>query len=187
MKVRWLEALLVGCLLGFTTHLANAQEVVHALTGTVTALDPSAGTITVKTNDDSGGTFVYQRKMNASLDKTVRQGTIEPSQFKTTGDHVIVYYYGDGIRRNVVALRDLGKSPLNVSSGTVTARDRHAFTIKTPDGKTQTYELSRDATVDTPEGVVNGWHFDADKGSTLTVRYTVSGGNRTAEFVSALD
>ena len=190
MKSAWLKGVVLLASICLSCSMLHAQEVVHALTGVLTSIDPGSSTITVKTNDGSEGVFLYKKKLNTSLefDKSVRSAAKEPSAFKKTGDHVIVYFFGDGSRRTVVALKDLGTVPLDVSSGTIVdARDRHSLAIKTQKGAREIYKIADHATVDTSQGIVSGDKFDPDtkKGFNVTVRYATAGGTKVARFISA--
>src|SRR5215469_12997751 len=95
---------------GFT---ASAQEVIHALTGTVKSIDPAERSITVL--QDNGTTVVYQaradKKTPASFDKRVAAGSTAADQFKKEGQYAIVFYYGNDDNRTVVALKPLGAGP----------------------------------------------------------------------------
>ncbi len=59
--------LIVGCF-SLATLSATAQEVVHALCGTVRSIDSSAKTITVSTDDGSEGLFRDFPRSNAKQD-----------------------------------------------------------------------------------------------------------------------
>src|ERR1700740_715819 len=99
------------CLVGLVSlaaFTANAQEVVHALAGTVTSISPTERTITIKTDDGSEGLFHDLMKSNVSyeFDRNVRADSIPASAFTKKGAHVIVYYFGDGDVRTAVALQE---------------------------------------------------------------------------------
>ena len=119
------------------------------------------------------------------FDKSVQAETTEPGTYNKVGDWVVVYYIGDGDERTVVALKDLGKAPLAVSSGRVVKTHNHSLIIKNQIGETETYQIAKDATVETSDGVVSGLKFDLDKGTQVTVRYEQASGNKIAQFVRA--
>jgi glycerate kinase len=100
---------LVGCCL-LTTFSATAQEVVHALCGTVRSINSTAKTITVATDDGSEGLFQDFTKSNVSLDfdKKIRAEATTANAFTKNGVRVIVYYFGNSDERTAVALQDLG-------------------------------------------------------------------------------
>jgi hypothetical protein len=176
-------------LLGFVSAACStiyAQEIVHAISGVVTALDHANSTITIKTNDGSDGVFKYQKeaKQDIVFDKNVRAGATEPADFNKIGDHVVVYYVNQGfVNRTVVALKDLGPSPLKVVSGTVVETKRHVIVLRTDAGVTENIEIAKDASAETPSGVVSGSKFDVDPGTKVTVRYIEQGGKMVAQFI----
>ncbi len=163
-----------------------AQQIVHAVTGVVTSVDPANNTITIKTNDDSAGVFKYQKggKTELVFDKDVRNGTTEPASFNKIGDHVVAYYVDMGfVNRTIVALKDFGPSALKSTSGTVVKNKHHEIVLRTDAGSTESFEISRDASAETPQGVVSGFKFDVDPGTRVTVRYTEEGGRMIAQFI----
>jgi hypothetical protein len=186
MKALCLEGLIFLAVAGASCLGLQAQEVVHAVSGVVTAVHPADGTITVKTNDGSAGEFRYSKDLKTEIefDKEVRSGTIEPEGFNKVGDHVVVYYFGGSVvRRTVVALKDFGPTPLNVASGTVVKAKHHAVVIKTDAGKTESFDIAKDASAETPFGVVSGLKFDPDEGERVTVRYLQANGLNVAQFI----
>ncbi|MGC1362526.1 MAG: hypothetical protein WA419_22205 [Silvibacterium sp.] len=185
MKKMRLESLMLLALMSASWLALQAQEVVHAVSGVVTAVHPAENSITVKTNDDSAGEFRYQKELKADIefDKEVRSGTTEPNGFNKIGDHVVVYYFGDGDQRTIVALKDFGPAPLNVASGTIVKAKHHGVIIKTDAGKTESFNIAKDASAETPFGVVSGLKFDANEGERVTVRYLQTSGLNVAQFI----
>jgi hypothetical protein len=80
------------------------------VTGTVNNINLTAKTITVVTDDGSGGTFkaMTNSKTPVEFDKTLRADATAADAFKKNETRVIVYYFGEGDERTAVALRDLG-------------------------------------------------------------------------------
>jgi hypothetical protein len=187
MKKISLQSLMFLALASVSWVALSAQEVVHAVSGVVTAVYPAEDTITLRTNDNSSGVFLYHKELKADIefDKEVRSGTTQPDGFNKIGDHVIVYYFGDGDERTIVALKDFGPAALNVASGTVVASKHHAIIIKTDAGKTESFDIAKDASAETSVGVVSGLKFDASEGDRVTVRYLKTGGLNVAQFIRA--
>src|SRR5579859_3740471 len=138
----------VSSLLGLVSLAAlaaNAQEVVHALAGTVMSVNPTQHTITIKTDDGSEGLFKDLMKSNVSyeFDRNVRAAAVPASSFTRKGAPVIVYYFGDGDVRTAVALQDLGAGPLQKISGAVTKFNKpaHLLTIKDATGATESFHV----------------------------------------------
>jgi len=182
----WLKRFFLLAFVSAACSTIYAQEIVHGVSGVVTAVNPADNTITVKTTDDSDWVFKYQRGAKPKLvfDKDVRTGTIEPVDFNKIGDHVVAYYIDQGfVNRTIVALKDFGASELKTASGSVIKTRHHEIILKTDAGATETFEISKDASAETPGGVVSGFKFDADPGTKVTVRYTEEGGRMTAQFI----
>lgn len=178
--------LLVGCLLG-TSFAVAAQEVVHALTGTVTAINSASNIILVKTDDGSEGQFNVLKNANLSMDfeNRIRAGAVAADVFTKTKTQVLVYYFGDGAVRTVVALEDLGVGPLVKVRGTVVKLERHEhlLTIKNAAGVAMTFHIDDKTVAETAMGVVEGMKCDAQKGDQVRVTATSANGVQTALFV----
>ena len=186
MKSSWLKSTVLVGLVGAGCLALQAQEIVHAVTGAVTAVDPTNNTITITTNDGSEGVFKYQKalKTNVVFDKEVRSGTTAPADFNKIGDHVVAYYVDQGyVNRTIVALKDFGPAALQEASGTVVKTKHHVIIVKTDAGATETFEIAKDASAETPAGVVSGFKFDVDPGTRVTVRYTEANGTKIAQFI----
>jgi hypothetical protein len=180
---------LVGCF-SFACGLAIAQEVVHALSGTVNNVNLAAKTITVITDDGSGGTFkaMTDSKTPVEFDKTLRVDATAADAFKKKETRVIVYYFGGGDVRTVVALRDLGPGPFTKSSGTVVKFEKgeHSLSIKDQAGAVESFKVTRSTVADTGSGAVEGLKFEPGKGDQVQVISTGVNGNSTALFVDEM-
>ena len=97
----------------------SAQQVVHALTGTVSSINKAGETVAIL--QDVGGDSVFQNPANPKtrvvLDKKIGPGTISADAFKDNGAYVIVFYYGGTDNRTVVAFKNLGSGPFSSSVG----------------------------------------------------------------------
>jgi hypothetical protein len=111
----------VCLLIGFSLTAsfdASAQEVVHALSGTVSAINAATKTIIINTSDGSFGLFKEPTKFNVPLlfESDIRSRTTPADTFQDKGAQVIVYYFGGGFGqssdRTVVALQNLGAGPI---------------------------------------------------------------------------
>jgi hypothetical protein len=181
--------LLVLCLC-FATFAANAQEVVHALTGTVTSINPATKTLQINTDDGSDGRFTTVIKPGVSLDfsKTVQAEAIPASSFTKTNTRVLLYYIGDSDVRVAVAMEDLGQGPFVKSQGTVLKVDRHAhlLTIENASGARETFHVTPKTVAEAAEGVEQGDKFEADKGERVRVTAKSDNGSETALFIRSL-
>lgn len=180
---------LIGCWL-VVAFPAHAQEVVHALCGTVRSINSNAKTITVGTYDGTVRLFNESTKSNVSLDfvKRIRADAIAADAFTKSGVRVIVYYFGSGDMQTAVALQDLGTGPFQDSSGTVVKFDRHerVLTLKNNSGVEESFHLDPKTVAETPYGVMEGLELDAKDGDQLRVTASSVNGNETALFIRAM-
>jgi hypothetical protein len=172
--------------------VVNAQEVVHALSGTVSAINPTAKTIVIKTNDDSFGLFKELTKSNVSLlfDKDIRSRSTPADAFKDNGAQVIVYYFGGGFgtlsQRTAVALQNLGAGPLETETGTVVKCNKHTLIIKTDSGSEETFQIGDTAVAETAIGAASADRFDPEKGDQVRVIASTDNGTKTLLFVRSM-
>ena len=165
-----------------------AQEIVHALSGTVTKVDSQARTIQVTTNDGSEGTFTYPAtsgSVEVSFDRDVKDRTTPVASFSKTNEQVIVYFYGNGSERTAVAVQDLGPGPLDTVEGTVTKYNKHGheLVVKNVSGKEQSFQIDPKAMADSPDGAVPADKFSPSKGDNVRVIATKANGTETALFI----
>jgi hypothetical protein len=175
-----------GCLVSVTASL-TAQEVIHALTGTVTSINATAKVITVLQDNGSTGEF-YPRlnsKTRISFDKTIADGTTAPEQFNEQGAYVIVFYYGGTQDKTVVALKNLGAGPFTSTNGTVTKFEPHSHALSVQDstGAVQTFRLASNSVAEVNFGAVDGLKFQPQKGDHVRVVAATVDGALTALFV----
>jgi hypothetical protein len=179
-------SLLIACL-SFATVVANAQQVVHALVGTVNVVNHNAKTIIVTPDDGIAGSFddMTDSKAHISLDKALRAETTPALSFTTNGTSAIILYYGEGADRTAVALRDIGAGPFTKSTGTVVnfnGRD-HSFSVKDNNGKVEVFKLTPETVAETRLGAVDGKKFEPAKGDQVRVTSSLVKGSPTALFV----
>ena len=181
--------ILVGCI-SSVAIAATAQEVVHALTGTVRSVDPAGKMITIFTDNGSEGLFkdLTNPKLKVDFDKKLRTDTSTVDTFKGEGAYVIVFYFGDGDMRTAVALRNLGSGPFTNNLGTVVRLDgrEHQLFIKNKSGLVQSFKIASDTVAETDIGVVNGFKFQPQKDNEVRVVATIVNGTPTALFVRTM-
>ena len=139
----------VGCFSLFAMA-STAQEVVHALAGVVKVVNASSNTIIVATDDGSDGVFsVAPAKVAVEFDKSVRSEAVAAGTFKNAGAQVIVYYYGVGGTRTVVALHDLGPGPFTKSAGTIVKYDKgqHSLSVEDASGAVEIFKIARSSAI----------------------------------------
>jgi hypothetical protein len=167
---------------------ASAQQIVHALSGTVTKVDPQAKTIQIKTNDGSEGVFSFPAQKGAtevSFDRDVKGRTTPVSSFDKTNEEVVVYYYGNDSVRTAVAVQELGTGPFDTVEGTVTKfnRKQHDLSVKDASGKEWDFTIDPKAMADSMMGAVPGDRFSPSKGDNVRVIATKAKGAETALFI----
>ena len=167
---------------------ARAQEVVHALSGTVTKVDPQGRTIQVTTNDGSNGTFNFPPKasnVEIDFDRNVKDRTTPVSTFNKPKEEVVLYFYGGNSVRTAVAVQDLGPGPFVTVEGTVTNFNKHQHQISVKDsaGKEQTFDIDAKAMADTPNGAVPADKCSPSKGDNVRVIATKANGGTKALFI----
>jgi hypothetical protein len=153
--------------------VAQAQQIIHAVSGTVRALNPNIQMLEVTTDDGSSGHFRWLRKSDGPIqfDKTVSAEATPPDKLTTTGNHIIVYYFGDDTVRTVVAVRDLGAGSVAKETGMVVKMNRkdRLLTIKNPAGTEESFHLDPKTVADGATGVTQGIKTDLSKGDQVRV------------------
>lgn len=175
-----------GCLVSFVAQGA-AQQVVHALTGTVSSISDAPKTITVFQDNGSNAVFKMMSKPNTRIDfdKKIAAGTTRADAFNTPGDYAIVFYFGDDDDRSVVALKSLGKGPFTSTVGMVAKWEAHGHSISVVDntGAIQTFRISSATVAEGVAGVEEGSKLQLEKGARVRVVSSMEDGTPTALFV----
>ncbi len=189
LKALWCCFVFAGCL-GSLTVAATAQEVVHALTGTVSSVDGLSKTLTVFQDNGSEGQFkdMTSAKTRVVIDKKIALDTSSIDAIKKKGAYVIVFYYGDNDDRTAVALKNLGAGPFTSTEGTVTKFEakQHSITLQDQSGAMQTFKIADNTVAEGYMGVVDGYKFQASKGDHVRVVGTTENGAVTALFMREL-
>lgn len=186
-----LRAALCGCVfavcLGLFAVASPAQEVVHALTGTVSSIDSMSKTLIVFQDNGSQGEFKDSTNGKARLafNKKIALETTPADDFKKSGAYVIVFYYGDNNDRTAVALKNLGAGPFTSSEGTLVKLDTkgHSIVVKDNSGAVQTFKITDQTIAEGYMGVVEGDKFGAQKGDQVRIVASNESGTPTALFM----
>lgn len=149
---------------------ADGQEVVHARTGQVTAVNLASKTLVLKLADGSILIFndVAGHEPALTFDKAVRQKTVPVATYTRVGSNVVVFYYGYDTL-TAVAIKELGTDPLKRSTGSLANFDRHehSLLLKTDAAEPQKLALNEDTVVDTSDGVVKLADYKPARGTQL--------------------
>ena len=185
MKLLSRSVLLATCFT-LTVSLAKAQQIVHAVSGTVTTIHPKIQMTDIQTDDGSSGSFQWNKPgVSMDFEKSVSADTVAPDKFTALQAHVIVYYYGAGDVRTLVALHDVGAGPFVKTIGRVVKLDRHAhvLTIQNSKGGEENFTIDPKTVADTETGVATNFKFDFNKGIQVDVLATQSNGAQTALLI----
>ncbi len=166
---------------------ARSQEVVHALTGTVSSINSTAKSITVFQDNGTQGVFnqLSGGRVRYEFDKRLAQGTIEAASFNKRGAYAIVFYFGFLENPTVVALKALGKGPFDSAEGTITNFSSHdrSLTITDESGDSRTFKLTADSVAEGDDGAIEALKLQAHKGDHVRIVSKIVNGAATALFV----
>jgi autotransporter adhesin len=189
VRALWCGVVFAGCLSSLAVS-APAQQVVHALTGTVSSIDDLSKTLIVFQDNGSEGQFkdMTSAKTHMVIDKKVTLESASPDSFKKKGAYVIVFYCGDNEDRTAVALKNLGAGPFTSVEGTVVKYEgkQHSISLQDTSGAMQTFKIAPDTVAEGYMGVVDGLKFQAQKGDHIRVVGTSDSSGSTALFVRAM-
>lgn len=189
---------IAGLFVALTVGLGQivAEDVVHAVSGVVTKVDSAAKTMAVKTADGTEHVVKYTDKTifhhakaaTEDAGKDAKKATVDTYMAGLEGGHAIVRYTEKGADKVAVGVEDLGKDSVKVADGTVDHVDKaaHTVTVKTADGAKDTYEVSKDAVVDTGHGVEKAGKWTYKEGDKVTVHYSEEAGKKIAHFIHKL-
>ena len=185
---------LVSCLFAASLVVlpasSQAQEMIHALTGTVSEVDAAAKTITVLQDSGSEGVFhaLTNAKTRIVFDKKIEAASTAAPAFDKQGAYAIVFYFGMDDNRTAVAVKSLGSGPFSSISGVVTKFDGHAHSITVQDdsGTQQSFRIDADTVAETTLGVIVGLKLDGHKGDRVRIVSSQVNGAATALFVRDL-
>jgi len=171
-----------------SSAMASAQMTVHAVTGAVKTVTPHNLSVLVDAGSGSTSKFDIAPSANvtAEFSRDLRADSTAPERFQKVGDFALVYYYGYGEQRTLVAVKDLGPGPFTKIQGTVITFDKHsrALTLQDDAGKQVSMSLNDQVVVDTDTGVGNGRKFAPRKGDRILV--TCIGSPATVAFLREL-
>jgi hypothetical protein len=186
LKALWCGFVFAGCLSALAVS-AGAQQVVHALTGTVSSIDDLSKTLIVFQDNGTEGQFkdMTNAKSHVVINKKVALESPSPESFKKKGAYVVVFYCGDNEDRSAVALKNLGAGPFTSVEGTVAKFEakQHSISLQDTTGATQTFKIAQDTVAEGYMGVMDGYKFQAQKGDHVRVVGTTDSTGATALFI----
>ena len=183
------RAVLFATCFSLAATIAHAQQMIHAVSGTVTTIHPKIQMTDIETDDGSAGSFEWTKPgISMNFDKSVSADATAADKFTALQAHVIVYYYYAGDVRTVVALHDVGTGPFVKSIGKVVKLDRreHQLTIQNSKGGEETFTIDAKTVADTETGVVTNYKFDYNKGVQVHVLAMQANGSQTALLIAPI-
>ena len=186
LKVTWV---VIGCL-GFAGAVASAQEVIHAMTGTVRSINTAQKSFTLFRDGGSLITFKVMTGSKTQIDKDekILSDATSAETFDKKDAYVIVFYYGMADNPTGVAIRALGTGPFTATVGTVTSfngRDE-LVSVKDESGAIRNYKIKADTVAESDFGVVEGFKIHPEKGGHIRVVGAVNKDGATALFLNLL-
>lgn len=188
-----LRTLLHNCVLaGFLIVIgrpAMAQEIVHALTGTVSAINPTQKSITLLQDGGSETTYkvMASAKTRVAFDKRIEGEVTAANQFEKQGAYVVLFYFGMDQNKTAVAVKNLGAGPFSSTTGTVTSWEGrgHKLVVAGNDGKAHSFDVDGQSVAETYNGAASGYEFHPNKGDRVRVVSTMKNDTATAVFIGA--
>jgi ABC-type Fe3+-hydroxamate transport system substrate-binding protein len=155
-----------------STKMAAASTTTHATAGKLETVGQDGKTITVKAADGTEHVFKVTGKTVVS---STEAGGKDVELAGKEGSQVVVKYTGEGADKTARAVKLTGKESLKATEGTVKAvgKDGHTVTVKMADGTEKTFDVGKEAMVDTGRGVSEGSKFTAKEGEKVVVYSTV--------------
>ena len=185
MKRSLCMCILAGSLL-FAPQLV-AQEIVHALCGTVSSVNTADKTITLFQDSGSRVTFKVTSlsDTHVAFDKKIADETTAAKEFQKQGAYVILFYFGTEGNRTAIALKSLGAGPFSSTTGEVTSFKSHDHTVSIRDknGSIHPFKIDAQTVAETYMGAVNGSKFAVDKGEQVRLVSSLKDQTPTVLFI----
>ena len=155
-----------------TTKMAATSTTSHATAGTLEKVSQDGKTITVKAADGTEHVFKVTGK---TVVTGTEGGAKEVGLAGKEGSQVVVKYTGEGADKTAHAIDVTGKETFKATEGTVTAVSKggRTVTVKLADGTEKTFDMGREAMVDTGHGVSDASKYTAKEGEKVIVYSTV--------------
>jgi hypothetical protein len=189
LRILKVACVAVGCL-GFAGAVASAQEVIHAMTGTVRAIDAAQKSFTLFRDSGSLITFndMVGSKAQIARDEKILSDATSAEAFDKKDAYVIVFYYGMADNPTAVAVRALGTGPFTATVGTVTSFDGRdgLISVKDESGSVHSYKINADTIAESDFGVVEGFKIHAEKGGHIRIVGAVNKDSTTALFLNLM-
>lgn len=185
MMIGSIKGLVSVTILAFAGPSLLAQEIVHAIAGTIARIDPANSSITLQLPDKRTVSFDFRPHVSApiSFDKTLRDESAMASGLPKEANHVIVYYYGLS-PAIAVSVKDLGKE-IEELTGTIVgvSESNRTITAQSETGRQDTCYVSNQTTVETAYGAVDGTKYSPRIGEKVNEVCNYDAGKEVAQFI----
>ena len=164
--------------------ISAAEDVVSAVHGTITKLDATGKTVTVKTKDGTEHTLHFVDKTAVHGAEATEAGSKDAFHGLKEGSEVVAHYSEKGGEKTAVEVDRVGKGGIKVMEGTVSTvgKDGKTVVVKAADGTEHTFEVAGKGTADAAKEVGKG----ADKSAKVSVYYTEKAGKKVAHLFEKL-
>src|ERR1700760_2669091 len=121
-----------------------AQDVVHAVEGTVKKIDAGTKTLVVDGKDGTEHTFHWAGDVVVDGAKDTKKGAVDSAHGVDEGSKVVVHYTTVGGKDTIHEVDKVGDDGMKATEGTVSHVDKGAKTIavKTADGTEETFHMT---------------------------------------------
>jgi hypothetical protein len=190
LRILFCSFVAVVCL-GLSGTVAGAQEVIHAMTGTISSIDAAHKMFTLFRDNGSMTTFKDMTSSNVRIipsEAKILSDATAAHAFDKKGAYVIVFYYGLSDNPTAVAVEALGRGPFTQTVGTVESfneKDR-MISVKDRSGATLRYKVNADTVEESVSGVIGGLKLHTDKGAHIRIVGAASNNGPRALFVNEM-
>jgi hypothetical protein len=168
-----------------STKMAASSSTSHATAGELEKVSQDGKTITVKAADGTEHVFKVTGKTVVTGTEAGAKGAALAGK---EGSQVVVKYTGEGADKTAHAVDVTGKETLKATEGTVTAvgKGGHTVTVKLADGTEKTFDMGKEAMVDTGHGVSEGSKYTAKEGEKVVVYSTTKSAGEVVHLFKKL-
>jgi hypothetical protein len=152
-----------------------------ALAGDLEKVSADGKSISVKTADGAEDVVKV-------TGKTTVDGSKEVGLAGKEGSHVVIHYTSKGAEKTATGVEDAGKGTWKVTEGVVTkvGEGGKDVTVKIKDGTEKTFQVEKEATVDTGHGIEKAGKYTGKAGDKIVVYTIVDPTNEVAHIFKKL-
>jgi Cu/Ag efflux protein CusF len=157
----------------------------HAVVGELAKVDTEAKKITIRAADGTEHAVSYgERTIVHGLKGTAKAADLAGKE----GSRVVARCTGAAGHEAADHIDVFGHDALKTTEGTLTQVDKagRKVVVKSADGVDETYDLGRDAAIDTKDGLVDVAHFAGKEGDHVIVYHTEEGGRKVIHLLKHL-